>query len=98
MEFILKALSYAAVFYAGRYSYLYWKNQYLEEKRGQLIAFRDELVNMANSLEETDAAIRKKWQRMVTDISKYDMARRSDSGKWTEADDIYFNSWNSAEK
>ena len=91
-------LKYTAAFLLGRYSYLYFRNRYLEEKKEQLIGYRDALIEIEKGLEEKDEAIRKKWQKMVTDISKYDFAMRPDSGKWTEADDVYFNSWNSAEQ
>lgn len=71
----------------------------LEEKRETLIAYRDELVEIAQHLEKKDEEIRHKWQKMVEDFSKYQAAMNPEiASTWTEADDIYLNSWKSAEK
>ena len=86
-------------FFVGRYSYLFYRNQYLESKRNELNAYREELVELSKVLEEKDAAIRKKWQSMVTDISKYQASMvDGDTGKWSDWDDAYLSSWSSAEK
>lgn len=95
----LEIIKWIGVFYLGRLSALWARNAYLEKKRGELMAYRDHLLDACDILEEKDKEIRNKWQAMVTDISRYDAALDpQDAGKWTEADDIYLNSWKSAEK
>ena len=97
MGFIAYVFSSALWFAVGRFSYICWRNSYLEEKRQELMAKRDELLAIGEALKQEEDAIRKKWQNMVVDISKYEFANKN-SGIWTDADDIYFSSWNSAEK
>lgn len=95
---LISVLKYTAAFLLGRYSCLYFRNKYLEDKKEELVKYHAELLRIQEMLERKDEQIRQKWQSMIADISKYDMAQRPDSGKWTDVDDIYFNSWNSAEK
>jgi len=96
---IVKVLSYASVFYMGRLSYLYWRNAFLDQKKQELLEYSKELDRITHELITKEASIRKKWQYMVDDISKYQAAvNPEDTGKWTEMDDIYLKSWNSAEK
>lgn len=87
-------------FALGRHSFAIWKNSYLEEKRKELIRYHAELLCIERDLEEKDEQIRKKWQAMVSDFSKYQAMAGGfdDTGKWTDMDDIYLNSWGSAEK
>jgi len=86
-------------FEIGRRSQAILMDDELENKRKALVAYRDELLVMAEHLEQKDDEIRHKWQSMVEDFSKYQaMANPQESGKWTESDDIYLNSWKSAEK
>lgn len=83
----------------GRRSQAIKMDKDLEEKRETLTAYRDELVEIAKNLEKKDAEIRRKWQKMVDDFSKYQAAMNPENAStWTEADDIYLNSWKSAEK
>ena len=61
-----------------------------------------ELDELYHDLKEQDTRIRRKWQSMVDDFSKYNAYVLSRSGKdiskWNEWDDQYLNSWGSAEK
>ncbi len=85
-------------FYCGRLSYMLVKNKYLESKRDELNSYRNELLKIESDLEAKDSQIRKKWQSMVDDISKYQASINGDTGKWSDWDDVYLRSWNSAEK
>lgn len=86
-------------FEIGRRSQAIVMDKELEKKREALIAYRDELVEIAEHLEQKDTEIRHKWQKMVDDFSKYQAAMNPENAStWTEADDIYLNSWKSAEK
>lgn len=99
MDILRKAIPYMICYLLGRASYLYHRNKYLEGKKQELIAYHEQLLAIEQSLEEKDKAIRNKWQRMVEDVAKYQAAiDPEDSGKWNEWDDVYFQSWNSAEK
>lgn len=105
METLFTVFSYAIAFSIGVWAGIdYTKRdmedyrEYLEGKRNDLMAYRDQLLDISESLEKKDAHIRKKWQSMVTDFSKYQSALTDDSGKWTDMDDMYLDSWKSAEK
>ena len=96
---LVKFVMIFAVFYAGRISANIAKNRYLEEKRGELIAYHQALLDISEQLELKDKTIKQKWQTMVDDISKYQAyVNPEDTGKWTDMDDIYLQSWKSAEK
>lgn len=96
---IVKIFFSTCIFFLGRYSYLVMRNQYLENKKAELIAYHAQLMQLADALESKDVAMRKKWQAMVDDFSKYQaMINPSETGKWTDMDDQYLRSWNSAEK
>ena len=89
----------ACAFFLGRYSYLVMRNRYLENKKAELIAYHAQLLQLSDALEGKDAAMRKKWQSMVDDFSKYQaMINPDTTGKWTDMDDQYLSSWGSAEK
>lgn len=99
MSTFISIASYVFVFQLGRIVANNFREQYLEDKKQELIEYHAQLLAIADSLEKKDAAIRAKWQTMVDDISKYQYAiDPSDAGKWTEMDDIYLQSWGSAEK
>ncbi|MBO5629419.1 MAG: hypothetical protein J5965_10140 [Aeriscardovia sp.] len=106
METIITIASYALAFGIGVYAGVDYTNRhyeeyatYLEEKRGELLSYRDELIDISEKLENKDKHIRHKWQEMVTDFSKYQsMVEGFESGLWTDMDDIYLNSWKSAEE
>ncbi len=88
-----------AGFVAGRYSYLVYRNRYLESKKEELIGYHKQLIAIEKALEAKDRHIRRKWQGMVDDFSKYQSAvAPDDTGKWTDMDDIYLRSWSSAEE
>lgn len=96
---LFEIIKWTGVFYLGRLSALWARNRYLEEKRGELNAYREALIDAATVLQNKDKEIRKKWQAMVKDVSMYEAAiNPKNSEKWTEADDFYLNSWKSAEK
>lgn len=99
MKVLIRVMSYFGFYFLGRISYVYWRNKYLEDKKQELLAYHAQLLEIEQSLEEKDKAIRNKWQRMVEDVAKYQAAiDPEDVGKWSEWDDVYFQSWNSAEK
>lgn len=99
MSTFISIVSYVFVFQLGRIVANNFREQYLEDKKRELIEYHARLLAIADSLEKKDAAIRTKWQSMVDDISKYQYSiDPSDAGKWTEMDDIYLQSWGSAEK
>lgn len=99
MSTFISIASYVFVFQLGRIVANNFREQYLEDKKRELIEYHAQLLAIADALEKKDTAIRSKWQSMVDDISKYQYAiDPSDSGKWTEMDDIYLQSWGSAEK
>lgn len=99
MSTFISIVSYVFVFQLGRIVANNFREQYLEDKKRELIEYHAQLLAIEASLEKKDAAIRSKWQSMVDDISKYQSAiDPADKGKWTEMDDIYLQSWGSAEK
>lgn len=100
---IVKLFSYAAVFYFGFYSgrraYKIWRDEYLESKRQELLSYRKDLLLIEKHLEAKDKAVRQKWQEMVSDFADYRSKVSPETAvKWNEWDDMYLNSWSSAEK
>jgi len=88
-----------ACFGLGRMSYLVMRNRYLEDKKQELLSYHAELLAIEENLEARDKQIRQKWQNLVDDISKYQaMVGGFENGKWTDMDDVYLNSWKSAEE
>lgn len=76
----------------------------LRDREEKIIIAKDQLTELSNELEEyaeelnrRNKEIKEKWQSMVVDFSKY-QAELNGSEKWTESDDIYLNSWKSAEE
>lgn len=97
--FISYFIVFAASFGLGRFSYLVARNRYLEGKKQELLAYHAELLAISEGLDEKDKKIREKWQNLVDDISKYQsMVGGFEKGKWTDLDDVYLNSWKSAEE
>lgn len=97
--FIIHFIIFTASFGLGRFSYLVSRNRYLEEKKQELISYHAQLLEIEEGLEARDKQIRQKWQNLVDDISKYQaMVGGFEKGKWTEMDDVYLNSWKSAEE
>lgn len=88
-----------ASFFGGRYSYLLMKNRYIEKKLSELSEFREEVGEEMKLLCLKDEEIRNKWKSMVEDFAKYQAYVESDTNsQWTEWDDVYLNSWISAER
>ena len=87
-------------YFLGRYSYMYWRNAFLEEKKKELIKENERLLALAEELIRQDKRIREKWKAMVNDFSKYQacITDPKDLSKWTEMDDVYLNSWHSADE
>lgn len=97
--FISYFIVFAVSFGLGRFSYLVDRNRYLEGKKQELLAYHAELLAISEGLDEKDKKIREKWQNLVDDISKYQAQFGGfEKGKWTDMDDIYLNSWKSAEE
>lgn len=97
--FISYFIVFAVSFGLGRFSYLVDRNRYLENKKQELLAYHAELLAISEGLDEKDKKIREKWQNLVDDISKYQaMVGGFEKGKWTDMDDVYLNSWKSAEE
>lgn len=98
----VRGIIYGALFWLGRYSIIFVKNQELEKKRKELMHYRDALLAIEADLEQKDAAIRQKWQEMVDDFSKYNSYAMKQAGQykleWTQWDDQYLESWSSAEE
>lgn len=97
MNLVQYIISSALWFAVGRFSYICWKNSYLESKKAELYQYREELLDISREIDKEKDRVRKLWQNMVVDISKYEFANKNDS-VWTDKDDMYFRSWNSAEK
>jgi len=99
LHVIVRLFACMSCFGLGRMSYLVARNRYLEEKKQELISYHAQLLEIEEGLEARDKQIRQKWQNLVDDISKYQaMSGGFEKGKWTEMDDVYLNSWKSAEE
>lgn len=99
MKTFIYVIVCVASFGLGRFSYLVDRNRYLENKKQELIEYHAELLAISEGLDARDKQIRQKWQNLVDDISKYQaMVGGFEKGKWTDMDDVYLNSWKSAEE
>lgn len=99
MDILLKVMTYVSFYFLGRTSYVWWRSKYLEGKKQELLAYHVQLIEIEQDLEEKDKAIRNKWQSMVDDISKYKASvEPNENDKWNEWDDLFLESWGSAEK
>lgn len=82
----------------GRHSYRIVRDRYLHSKEKELINYHAQLMEIESELEYKEREIRNKWQRMVVDASNYQASIGGfDTGKWNDMDDVYLNSWSSAE-
>ena len=99
MDILKHFIPYLIAFMLGRFSYNVYRNRYLEEKKEDLIRYHAMLLSIEEGLEKRDDYIRSKWQSMVDDISKYKASVEPDGNdKWNEWDDLFLESWGSAEK
>lgn len=94
----IRGFSYICVFYLGRLSYMWWKNKYLDMKLEEAKQYAAQANALLQQTKAKDEEVRKKWQAMVSDISQYQFGDMPNKGQWTELDQMYLNSWKSAEK
>lgn len=89
---------YVAFFYLGRLSVLWWRNKLLDVKLAQAKQYAAEANELLQQAKLKDAEVRLKWQRMVSDISQYQFGDMPNKDHWTDLDQMYLDSWKSAEK
>lgn len=95
---VLHGALYVAFFYFGRLSVLWWRNKYLDVKVAEAKQYAAEANELLQQAKLKDAEVRLKWQRMVSDISQYQFGDMPNKGQWTDLDQMYLNSWKSAEQ
>lgn len=95
---IFHCIAYAGWFYLGRLSVLWWKNKVLDVKLAQAKQYAEEANKLLQQAKLKDAEVRKKWQTMVSDISQYQFSFMENKSEWTDLDQMYLDSWKSAEK
>lgn len=95
---IIRCIGYAGCFYLGRLSVLWWRNKLLDAKLAEAKRYAEEANKLLQQAKLKDAEIRLKWQRMVSDISQYQFGFMENKSEWTDLDQMYLDSWKSAEK
>ena len=95
---IFHCMAYAGFFYLGRLSVLWWRNKYLDMKVAEAKSYAAQANALLQQTKAKDEEVRRKWQAMVSDISQYQFGDMPNKGQWTELDQMYLNSWKSAEK
>lgn len=93
----IRGVSYICVFYLGRLSYMWWRNKYLDMKIEEAKNYAMKANDLLQQAKEKETEVRKKWQRMVSDISQYQFSGLSNKDEWTDLDQLYLESWRSAE-
>ena len=93
----IRGVSYICVFYLGRLSYLWWRNKYLDMKIKEAQNYAMKANEILQQAKDKETEVRKKWQRMVSDISQYQFSGLSNKDEWTDLDQLYLESWKSAE-
>lgn len=86
-----------ASFLLGRISMRVMRDRYLETKRGELMAIKAGLEEVAESLTRREEALRAKWRDMVVNASEISALVNGGEGTWTPEDDRFLDSWSSAE-
>lgn len=93
----IRGVSYICVFYLGRLSYMWWRNKYLDMKIEEAKNYAMKANDLLQQAKDKETEVRKKWQRMVSDISQYQFSGLSNKDEWTDLDQLYLESWKSAE-
>jgi hypothetical protein len=86
-----------ASFLLGRVSVRVARDRHLEAKRGELMAIKAGLEEVADGLTRREEALRSKWQAMVVNASEISALVNGGEGTWTPEDDRFLDSWSSAE-
>lgn len=94
----IRGVSYVCMFYLGRLSYLWWRNKFLDVKLAEAKQYAAEANEILRQAKLKEAEVRRKWQAMVSDISQYQFGDMPNKGQWTDLDQMYLNSWKSAEQ
>lgn len=95
---IIRCIGYAGCFYLGRLSVLWWRNKYIDMKVEEAKSYAAQANALLQQAKAKEAEVRKKWQAMVSDISQYQFGDMPNKGQWTDLDQMYLNSWKSAEQ
>lgn len=95
---IFHIIAYAGYFYLGRLSVLWWRNKVLDEKLAEAKMYAAQANELLQQAKAKDAEVRKKWQNMVSDISQYQFGDLPNKDHWTDLDQMYLDSWKSAER
>lgn len=91
------ALAGACCFYAGRLSTLVWQNKEIDRRLEGLKKAANELRDWAEEVKEKDELVRNEYQKVVICAANLHAHYNDDNEHWTEADDVFFSRWNSAE-
>ena len=100
MSYFTAAIVFAiatASFLLGRVSVRVARDRHLEAKRGELMAIKAGLEEVADGLTRREEALRSKWQAMVVNASEISALVNGGEGTWTSEDDRFLDSWSSAE-
>ena len=93
----IRGVSYICAFYLGRLSYMWWRNKHLDMKIEEAKNYAMKANDLLQQAKDKETEVRKKWQRMVSDISQYQFSGLSNKDEWTDLDQLYLESWKSAE-
>ena len=98
LEIMVRIIANAGIFYLGRLSVLWWRNKVLDEKLAEAKMYATQANEILQQAKAKDEEVRQKWQRMVSDISQYQFGFMENKSEWTDLDQMYLNSWKSAER
>ena len=95
---ILRIVSYAAVFYLGRLSYILWKNSVLENKAAKLEDVIAKLTIYAENLKSRETVLRENYRNMLDMIGEYKTEVTGGPVSWDRYDDLLLSHWERTEE
>lgn len=95
---MLKFLSYFAVFYLGRLSFMVWKNMYLEDKRKALHQNAVDILEYGEDLRKREEAVRQKYKELLNLAAEVRATVEGETSKWDGFDDELMRQWINADK
>lgn len=91
-------LPYIGVFLLGRFSYIFWKNMYLEEKREALHQNAVDILEYGEDLRKREDAVRQKYKELLNLAAEVRAAAEGETSSWDGFDDELMRQWINADK
>lgn len=91
-------LPYIGVFLLGRFSYIFWKNLYLEEKREALHQNAVDILEYGKDLRKREELVSQKYKELLNLAAEVRVAVEGETSEWDGFDDELMRQWIKADK